>query len=172
MAAIETDSPINAFLSDAGFDTSSRIIDDREFFMSKLRNELRPEQKSNSTTIEVTGTPLVDLIPGDVEVYESSAVEVRKGQNERIYITVTMGEQSLTVMICETVSGKLVCVNDTVLPLNIFIELTCIHRTSDSTVEAQRHDRSTGKTYIFRSNTSVPMLLFAIQACCKEFKNT
>lgn len=164
MAAIEPDPPSNTFMSEVGFNTSTTLMDDREFFMSKLRNELRPEQDSTSTNVEVTGTPLVDLVPSDVEAYESSTLEVRKGKQGRTYITVTMGERSLTSMICETASGKLVCVNDTVLPLDIFSELTCIRKVSDSMLEAEHHVRSLGKTYIFR-NTSVPLLLLTIQAC-------
>ena len=164
MAAIEPEPPTNTFMSEVGFTSSTRLLDDREFFMSKLRNELRPEHESSSTHVEVTGTPLIDLVPSDVEAYEGSTVEVRKGIQSRIYITVTMGERSLTTMICETASGHLVCVNDTVLPLNVFAELTCIRKLSDSTLEAEHHARSTGKTYIFR-NTSVPLLLLTIQAC-------
>jgi hypothetical protein len=164
MAAIEPEPPINTFMSEVGFTSSTGPMDDREFFMSKLRNELRPEHDSTSTHVEVTGTPLVDLIPSDVEAYESSTVEVRKGVNGRTYITVAMSERSLTTMICETASGCLVCVNDTVLPLDIFSELTCIRKMSDSTLEAEHHDRASGKTYAFR-NTSVPLLLLTVQAC-------
>ena len=164
MAAIEPDPPSNTFMSEVGFNQSTRLMDDREFFMSKLRNELRPEQDSASTNVEVTGTPLVDLVPSDVEAYESSTVEVRKGMQDRTYITVAMGERSLTSMICETASGKLVCVNDTVLPLDVFSELTCIHKVTDSVLEAEHHIRALGKTYVFR-NTSVSLLLLAIQSC-------
>jgi hypothetical protein len=164
MAAIEPETPTNTFLSEVGFNTSTRLMDDREFFMSKLRNELRPEQESTSTNVEVTGTPLVDLVPSDVEAYESSTVEVRKGVQGRTYITVAIGERSLTTMICETASGRLVCVNDTVLPLDIFSELTCIRKMPDSTLEAEHHARASGKIYVFR-NTSVPLLLLTVQAC-------
>ena len=164
MAAIEPEPPINTFMSEVGFTSSTGPMDDREFFMSKLRNELRPEHDSTSTHVEVTGTPLVDLIPSDVEAYESSTVEVRKGVQGRTYITVAMGERSITTMICETASGRLVCVNDTVLPLDIFSELTCIRKMPDSTLEAEHHARASGRTYVFR-NTSVPLLLLTVQAC-------
>jgi hypothetical protein len=163
MAAIEPEPPSNTFMSEVGFTSSTRLLDDREFFMSKLRNELRPEHDSTSTHVEVTGTPLVDLVPSDVEAYESSTLEVRKGQQGRMYITVAMGERSLTAMICETASGHLVCVNDTVLPLDNFSRLSSISKLADGTLQAY-HSAITGVAYIFR-NTSVPLLLLTIQAC-------
>lgn len=163
MAAIEPDPPSNTFMSEVGFNTSTTLMDDREFFMSKLRNELRPEHESTSTNVEVTGTPLVDLVPSDVEAYESSTVEVRKGKQGRTYITVTMGERSQTTMICETASGCLVCVNDTVLPLDSFSRLSSISKLADGTLQAYQSAMS-GVIYIFR-NTSVPLLLLTIHAC-------